>query len=577
MIWALLCITALTLSAVGTALLVFKLYRDWDVRASSVQWLFAIFFTYQCISATARLIYFVWLTVYTTQTADKNDYFGGKILVGVELYQLGTSAVLKLGDRQRDWVTAAIIFGDTTLFGIAIWMFLLVYELSRLVSLSMDRGDQHERAKIRLYACIGHLFIMGFLAAEIALAVTFSGYSSYAYIMLLSVYVLQIIALFYMIVTVVLLKVKGRSYESVHGSFVASPMYRRLVWIMLVYALFVFQFHFSSVAMYAAPAKTMRRVNYAGASFVLYYLRGFALSIVTGCSQLCVVRCVRCCVPDDIKVLYMQRRDCTPLPRGSDLPYINPVFVFTDIESSSALWAIGDGRIMQEATRIHDDILRGLLAPYRGYEITTAGDSFQLAFHTIQEAVEYCLQVQLQLLNAKWPKRLHGLVPATRKVRVGRKTVFRGLRVRMGIHDAVSTEGSLVRDVHAVTGKLIYTGASEVIADEVGDLGTGGQILVTKRIAAWLAENPTQLTIKFVVEPVGEYTIPRLHTTLEVFQVVTKSLAARFESFYSPQHIVDIEGEDSRLGNESQMYYMLIQTPNGDRGGLYDISEEGSC
>lgn len=96
---------------------------------------------------------------------------------------------------------------------------------------------------------------------------------------------------------------------------------------------------------------------------------------------------------------------------------------------------------MQQATHIHDNIMRGLLPAYRGYEITTAGDSFQLAFHTIQEAVEYCLDTQIQLLNAKWPKELHGLVPATRKVRVGTKTIFRGLRVRMGIHDAVGSEG----------------------------------------------------------------------------------------------------------------------------------------
>ncbi|KAF4039268.1 Adenylate and Guanylate cyclase catalytic domain [Phytophthora infestans] len=576
MIWAVLCITALALSAVGTALLVFKLYRDWDVRASSVQWLFAIFFIYQCIGAAARLVYFIWLAVYTTQTADTDDDIGGTNLVGTELYQLGTSAVLKLRDQQSGWVTAAITVGDTTHFGLAIWMFLLVYELSKLVAVSMDRGDQHERAKIRVYAWVGHLLILLFLAADIALAVVFSGYSSYAYIMLLSVYVLQTIALVYMIVTVVFLRVKGRNYESVHGNFEASPLYRRLKWIMLVYALFVFQFYFSSVVMYAAPSKTMRLSSYAGASFVFYYLRGFALSIVTGCSQLCVVRSVRCCVPDDIKARFRLRRDCTPLPRGSDVPYTNPVFVFTDIESSSALWAIGDGRIMQEATQLHDDILRGSLAPYRGYEITTAGDSFQLAFHTIQDAVEYCLEVQLHLLNAKWPKHLHGLVPATRKVRVGTRTIFHGLRVRMGVHDAVSSEGSLVRDVHAVTGKLIYTGASEAIANELGDLGTGGQILVTKRIAEWLTDNSTRLAVKFVVRPMGEYPIPRLHTTLEVFQVVPKSLAARLESFH-PQHVVDIEREELRLGTETQTHYMCIQTPTGDRSGLYDISEEGSC
>ncbi|KAL4166164.1 hypothetical protein KRP22_013429 [Phytophthora ramorum] len=559
MIWALLCVTALALSTVATVLLVFKLYRDWDVRASSVRWLFAVFFTYQCVSSASRLSYFLWLTALAVHPKDSDYDLDGQTLMGTELYRLGVSAVLRHPERQSDWVTAVIIAGDTMLFGLTIWMTALVYELSKIVTLAMDRGEQHERAKIRLYAWVGHCGIVVFLAVEVSLAVTFSGYSTYAYLMLLAVYVLQIAVFCYMMITVVILKVKGRNYESVHGHFVASPLYQRLKWIMLVYALFAFQFHFSSLIMYVAPKETKRLASYTGLSFVLYFLRGFVLSVVTGCSQPCVIRCVGCCVPEEVKARYTQRRECVTIPGGWDLPYINPVFVFTDIESSSALWAVGDGRIMQQATQIHDDILRGLLAPYRGYEITTAGDSFQLAFHTIQEAAEYCLEAQLQLLSAKWPKDLHGLVPATRKVRVGTKRIFRGLRVRMGIHDAIGSEGSLIQDVHAVTKKLTYTGASEVIANEISDLGAGGQILVTKRIAEWLAENSSQVAIKFVVEPVCEYAIPRLHTVLEVFQVVPKTLAMRCESFSSPRHIVQIEREESRFMTESQRFYTSMQ------------------
>ncbi|KAJ0388811.1 hypothetical protein ATCC90586_010484 [Pythium insidiosum] len=90
---------------------------------------------------------------------------------------------------------------------------------------------------------------------------------------------------------------------------------------------------------------------------------------------------------------------------------------------------------------------------HRGYEITTVGDAFQLAFHSIKDAVEYCMDVQLQLLMAKWPKELHEAVPATHRVRSGRRLIFSGLRVRMGIHDATEAEGALVRGTHAVTGK----------------------------------------------------------------------------------------------------------------------------
>lgn len=327
----------------------------------------------------------------------------------------------------------------------------------------------------------------------------------------------------------------------------------------LAYALFAFQFQLSSVILYASPGDKKNLASYAGVSFTLYYLRGFVFSIVTGCSQPCVIKWSSCCLPEEIKAEYRQRQDCLTSPGGHDIPYTNPVFVVTDIESSSALWAIGDGRIMQQATRIHDDIIRSLLAAYRGYEIATAGDSFQLAFHTIKEAIEYCLKAQMHLHNAKWPKELHGLVPATRKERAGTKTIFRGLRVRMGVHDAAESEGPLICDVHVVTGKLTYTGASEIITNEVGGLGAGGQILVTERVADWLAANSSQTDTKFVMEHVCKYSIPRLHVVLEIFQVVPKPLALRCQSFSSPQHIVQMDRETSETGADCQMLYTSLQ------------------
>ncbi|KAG6623770.1 Adenylate cyclase [Phytophthora cinnamomi] len=252
MIWALLCVSALLLSATATGLIVFKLYKDWDVRASSVRWLFAAFFTYQFISTTARLIYFSWLTV-VAQHVEENDNedLVGQAMVETELYRMGTSAVLKLGKKQNGWITAVIIVGDTTLFGITVWIATLVYELSKLVALSMDRGEKHERATIRLYSRIGHSSIAVYLTVQVVLAIIFTGYSSYAYSLLLVVYLVQIIVLIYMMTVVVLLKIRGRNYESVHGHFVASPLYRRLKWIMLVYALFAFQFQFSSLIFFS--------------------------------------------------------------------------------------------------------------------------------------------------------------------------------------------------------------------------------------------------------------------------------------------------------------------------------------
>lgn len=295
--------------------------------------------------------------------------------------------------------------------------------------------------------------------------------------------------------------------------------------------------------MYSTPKSEGILINFISVSSIIYSLAGVALSVTTVCSQVCVLQACHYCLPDDIEAQMqarlMQAGGELTTPRDTlahelvEPPLVNPVFVFTDIESSSALWGIGDGTMMQRATELHDNILRSSLTKYRGYEITTAGDAFQLAFHTIREAVEYCLDVQLQLLVANWPKELHHALPASRKHRSGHRLIFNGLRVRMGIHDAVESDGPLILDVHAVTGKMIYTGAGEVIANEIGDLGGGGQILVTKRIADWLHMYEDLVSIECLVERVGEYAIPQINAKLEVFQVLPEVLSGRRKMFPS--------------------------------------------
>ena len=46
---------------------------------------------------------------------------------------------------------------------------------------------------------------------------------------------------------------------------------------------------------------------------------------------------------------------------------------------------------MQKALDTHDTVLRALLARYYGYEVTTEGDSFTMAFHDPVDAVSQAL------------------------------------------------------------------------------------------------------------------------------------------------------------------------------------------
>ncbi|KAE8972435.1 hypothetical protein PR003_g27298 [Phytophthora rubi] len=546
MIWTALAVACMALSSLSTGMTMVSLRRSWDLHVSSVRWLFFLFFLYLWLWSSARVLYLLWVSFYPieTSTADFSSSSSNESEVVYDRYSsMGIYTVLQLEETHDGFATALLCLGDAALFAVALWMFPLTFELSNIAAKSMDRGVEKERKQIRFYAWTVHGLVAVYAAVETTLAIAYQGYTQYTQRCLLSVYFVQFFSFVYMIWLIIRLKIRGRKYENVQGQFVTSPVYQRLKRIMVVYALFSLQFQLASVVMYASSDDEDKLLDFISVSLLVYHLSGLALAVTTMCSQACVLNMCRSCLPDDIEAQVQTRfmqggdllspRDTQVLMESAEPPLVNPVFVFTDIESSSALWAMGDGLVMQRATEIHDNILRASLMKYRGYEITTAGDAFQLAFHTVREAVEYCLDVQLQLLVANWPKELHGMLPATRKQRAGHRLIFGGLRVRMGIHDAVEADGALILDVHAVTGKMIYTGASEVIANEIGDLGDGGQILVTKRVADWLVMYEDLVAIDFIVDRVGEYAIPQIKAKLEVYQVLPEVLSGRKKMFSS--------------------------------------------
>ncbi|KAG6623911.1 Adenylate cyclase [Phytophthora cinnamomi] len=536
MVWTTLAIAAMGLSCVATGITSYSLRRSWDLQISSVRWLFFVFFACYCMYGAARVAYMVAVSAKAKWGTTANDEY-----LADHYTTLGIFAPLHSRVSHDPLVTVFLVAGDSVHFSVATWMFPLIYELGFIARKTMDRGAEKEKEQIRWYLWCVWPVIGAFTVAETVLAAVKGGYTTSTQAFQLAVYFTMFASFLYMLFMVLRLKWDGRKYENVQGQFVTSPIYQRLSRILAIYALFTLQYQLASVISYAMPDDRDVLSNYTSISTVIYNISGLALAITTMCSQMCVLQMCRWCLPDDIEAQVEARlmqpgellspRDTQILVESAEPPLVNPVFVFTDIQQSSALWGVGDGLIMQRATEIHDNILRSALMKYRGYEITTAGDAFQLAFHTVREAVEYCMDVQLQLLEAPWPKELHNLLPATKKQRAGRHLIFCGLRVRMGIHDAVDADGTLVLDVHAVTGKMTYTGASEVIANEIGDLGDGGQILVTRRVADWLEMYADLVAIPCSVDRIGNYTVPQINTTVEVFQVIPTVLAKRKKNF----------------------------------------------
>jgi hypothetical protein len=62
-----------------------------------------------------------------------------------------------------------------------------------------------------------------------------------------------------------------------------------------------------------------------------------------------------------------------------------------------------------QVQEIHDQLMREGIAKHGGYEITTEGDSFQVAFTTCHAAMAFCLDIQYRLLEQPWPKQVLAL------------------------------------------------------------------------------------------------------------------------------------------------------------------------
>eukprot|EP01096_Ripella_sp_DP13-Kostka_P005021 TRINITY_DN1764_c0_g3_i2.p1 TRINITY_DN1764_c0_g3~~TRINITY_DN1764_c0_g3_i2.p1 ORF type:complete len:1071 (+),score=614.96 TRINITY_DN1764_c0_g3_i2:168-3380(+) len=154
-------------------------------------------------------------------------------------------------------------------------------------------------------------------------------------------------------------------------------------------------------------------------------------------------------------------------------PEGNVTLVFTDVQSSTALWDKYPGE-MAKALDTHNRLMRNLLKKYQGYEVKTEGDAFMVAFSSSLNAVNYCLTVQEELLKQTWPENLTTENGAHEERDASGNVLFKGLRVRMGIHN-----GDPICQPDPVTGRMDYFGPVVNRAARVSGIPFGGQIVLS--------------------------------------------------------------------------------------------------
>ena len=158
-------------------------------------------------------------------------------------------------------------------------------------------------------------------------------------------------------------------------------------------------------------------------------------------------------------------------------------FVVTDLQDSTMLSALLPKDIYESMLQSHDQVMRTCVRKYGGYEITTQGDSFEIAFTTSLTAIEFCLEVQEQLVNVPWHPKLLGVTGCTDVLMdaISTMPIFRGPRVRMGIHKGVA--GTFTRTIRDLTRTVVYDGPAVEICKTLSDSSHGGQVLLTREAA----------------------------------------------------------------------------------------------
>lgn len=120
-------------------------------------------------------------------------------------------------------------------------------------------------------------------------------------------------------------------------------------------------------------------------------------------------------------------------PDGSSAPGGVVTFVFTDIEGSTRLFH----RLGQEYVRLidrHNEVLREVWSDFDGYEVSTEGDSFFVAFSNAQKAIEACAAAQRRLAAEPWPEDTR--VRVRMAVHTGLASLHEGDYVSLAVHQA---------------------------------------------------------------------------------------------------------------------------------------------
>lgn len=188
---------------------------------------------------------------------------------------------------------------------------------------------------------------------------------------------------------------------------------------------------------------------------------------------------------------------------------------------------------MSRALKIHHDVIRSCIQKHCAYEVKTIGDAFMIAINDADKAVLLANDIQVDLLNADWPAELAELpsscVVYSHPFNGEAKLLFRGLRVRigihMGIHDDKLEEGGQVQVLYDKVAKgYDYYGPVTNTAARIEAAGFGGQTLMSAAVRTKLS---VEVKKQCIFTAVGAIELRGVSEQMYLYQCLPKGLEER--------------------------------------------------
>eukprot|EP00756_Hemistasia_phaeocysticola_P028878 Hpha_TRINITY_DN16198_c2_g1::TRINITY_DN16198_c2_g1_i1::g.6271::m.6271 len=238
-------------------------------------------------------------------------------------------------------------------------------------------------------------------------------------------------------------------------------------------------------------------------------------------------------IPDSVLLLEEQEGDedeIDPLdqvievpPPGAGLDTGHLTIVFTDIQSSTALWE-AHPQGMYEGLQVHNNLIRKLANLHEGYEVKTIGDAFMLCFGDIKEACAFAMDTQVELTTQNWSADLLEADLCKKQVTAQGTVLWRGLRIRVGIHT-----GQIRPNRNPVTERYDYFGPPVNVAARLeAAAGHGGLTAVSNEVVLALGADGVE-DIGAEAIPLGLRELKGVRNQMQITVLVPKSLAQRKE------------------------------------------------